>query len=94
MPYEQVEGIMGYFDPALPIHRQEFLERTRVTFKPLKRPEIAHYLTLINPLDKAGSYAAQEHGEVIIEKVDGPYSNVVGLPIERLLRELKALGVI
>jgi septum formation protein len=74
--------------------RHEFLEETLVTFKPLSETEIAHYLTLINPLDKAGSYAAQEHGEVIIEKVEGPYSNVVGLPMERLLVELAAVGAL
>jgi septum formation protein len=65
-----------------------------VTFKPLGEEEIGHYLTLINPLDKAGGYAAQEHGEVIILKVEGPYSNVVGLPIERLLEELQAVGAV
>ncbi len=74
--------------------RHEFLEETLVTFKPLTESEIAHYLTLINPLDKAGSYAAQEHGEVIIEKVEGAYSNVVGLPMERLLVELAAVGAL
>lgn len=74
--------------------RREFLERTLVTFKPLGEEEIGHYLTLINPLDKAGGYAAQEHGEVIILKVEGPYSNVVGLPIERLLEELQAVGAV
>lgn len=74
--------------------RHEFLEETLVTFKPLTESEIVHYLTLINPLDKAGSYAAQEHGEVIIEKVEGAYSNVVGLPMERLLVELTAVGAL
>ena len=74
--------------------RREFLEQTLVTFRPLGDEEIGHYLTLINPLDKAGSYAAQEHGEVIIEQVEGAYSNVVGLPMERLLVELRTMGVI
>jgi septum formation protein len=74
--------------------RHGFLEETFVTFKPLNETEIAHYLTLINPLDKAGSYAAQEHGEIIIERVEGAYSNVVGLPMERLLSELRAIGAL
>ena len=74
--------------------RREFLERTLVTFKPLNDAEINHYLTLINPLDKAGAYAAQEHGEVIIDRFEGTYSNVVGLPIERLLEELRVVGAI
>ena len=74
--------------------RREFLERTFVTFKPLGEEEISHYLTLINPLDKAGGYAAQEHGEVIIERVEGDYNNVVGLPMARLLEELRAAGAV
>ena len=73
---------------------REFLERTWVTFKVLREAEIDHYLTLINPLDKAGGYAAQEHGEVIIERVVGDYSNVVGLPMARLLVELHAAGAV
>lgn len=74
--------------------KREFLEETRVTFKPLDDAGIRHYLTLINPLDKAGAYAAQEHGEVILAKVEGAWSNVVGLPVERLIEELKEIGVI
>ncbi len=74
--------------------RREFLERTEVTFLPLNAREIDHYLTLINPLDKAGSYAAQEHGELIISRVEGPYSNVVGLPMERLMDELRRLELV
>jgi septum formation protein len=61
-----------------------FVEETRVTFRPLGPEQIRHYLGLINPLDKAGSYAAQEHGEFIIERTEGSWTNVVGLPMERL----------
>lgn len=61
-----------------------FVERTEVTFLPLDALQIADYLTLINPLDKAGSYAAQEHGEKIIASVEGSWTNVLGLPMETL----------
>jgi septum formation protein len=61
-----------------------FVEETKVTFRPLGPEQIRHYLGLINPLDKAGSYAAQEHGEFIIERTEGSWTNVVGLPMERL----------
>mgnify|MGYP001595376138 FL=1 len=64
---------------------------SHVTFKRLTHRQIRTYLHLINPLDKAGAYAAQEHGEHVIRKVKGSWSNVVGLPMERLLRELKNL---
>ena len=57
---------------------------TDVTFKALTEAEIKSYLTLINPLDKAGAYAAQEHGEKIIERTDGSYTNVVGLPMDEV----------
>ena len=70
-------------------HRQRtFAETTRVTFKPLGADEIARYLALINPLDKAGAYAIQEHGEMIVARTQGSFSNVVGLPVERLREEL------
>lgn len=67
---------------------REFLEETRVTFRSLTDAEIGHYLGLIHPYDKAGSYAAQEHGELIVERVEGDYTNVIGLPMKRLLEVL------
>jgi septum formation protein len=60
----------------------------------LTREQIGEYLAKINPLDKAGAYAAQEHGNTIIERVEGSYSNVVGLPVERLQATLQKLGVV
>lgn len=68
--------------------RVSFVEETRVTFLPLGRAEIEAYLARIDPLDKAGSYAAQEHCEMIIAKTEGSWSNIVGLPMERLERVL------
>ncbi|MEE2808565.1 MAG: Maf family protein [Verrucomicrobiota bacterium] len=62
---------------------------TEVTFKPLSKTEILQYLNLINPLDKAGSYAAQEHGSFIIDKYSGSYTNVVGLPMDELTKALR-----
>jgi septum formation protein len=71
-------------------HRQRlFAETTRVKFKPLRPEEINEYLDKIDPLDKAGAYAIQEHGETIISKTKGSYSNVMGLPLERLRAELR-----
>jgi septum formation protein len=71
-------------------HRQRiFNVTTRVTFKSLGADEIAEYLDQIDPLDKAGAYAIQDHGETIVAKTEGSYSNVVGLPVERLKTELQ-----
>lgn len=71
-------------------HRQRiFAESTSVTFRPLDAPQIRRYLNNVNPLDKAGAYAIQEEGKLIIESISGSYTNVVGLPLERLGAELK-----
>jgi len=72
-------------------HRQRvFAEWTDVRFHPLTPRQIKDYLALMNPLDKAGAYAIQEHGERIVAEISGSYSNVVGLPMERLRDELCA----
>ena len=55
--------------------------QTDVTFRALSPPQIERYLASIDPLDKAGAYAIQGAGGVIIEKINGCYYNVVGLPL-------------
>jgi septum formation protein len=67
-----------------------FAEATAVTFRPLGAVEIRRYLTRVNPLDKAGAYAIQEQGDLLVESIAGSYTNVVGLPVERLREELAA----
>jgi len=75
-------------------HRQRvFSESTSVTFQPLDAVKIRRYLNRINPLDKAGAYAIQEEGDLLIEKIAGSYTNVVGLPLERLRIELQGWGL-
>lgn len=70
-------------------HRQVcFAELTHVKFHRLSRDQREGYLKRINPLDKAGAYAVQEFGHLIIETIDGSFTNVVGLPVERLRHEL------
>jgi septum formation protein len=72
-------------------HRQKmFVESTEVTFRPLDIRQIRDYLARINPLDKAGAYAIQEHGDKIVAGISGSFTNVVGLPVERLKDELAA----
>ena len=67
---------------------ETFYVNTEVTFKPLSGKEISQYLKVINPLDKAGAYAAQDHGELIIEKYSGSFTNVVGLPMSEVKEAL------
>jgi len=72
-------------------HREStFAASTDVTFHPLTAGQIDHYLSRINPLDKAGAYAIQEHGDLIVSEISGSFSNVVGLPVERVEEELKS----
>lgn len=62
---------------------------SHVTFRRLTPAAIRDYLGKIQPLDKAGAYAIQEHGDDIIAGIHGSYSNVVGLPLEELRQELR-----
>lgn len=73
-------------------HHRVFAVSTDVRFKPLTAEEIDLYLASVDPLDKAGAYAIQERGELLVEEVVGSYSNVVGLPLEELGAELAAWG--
>jgi len=71
-----------------------FAERTGVWMRALNREQIRDYFTKVNPLDKAGAYGAQEFGELILERVEGSFSNVMGLPVERLRAALEQLSVL
>ena len=72
-------------------HRERiFAASTDVTFHPLTGEQINVYLSKMNPLDKAGAYAIQEHGETLVSEIFGSFSNVVGLPLEELREELSA----
>lgn len=62
---------------------------TNVTFKELTESEIEAYVETGEPLDKAGAYGIQEKGAVFVEKIDGDYSNVVGLPLSPLYKLFK-----
>ncbi len=85
-PHQVVTGVCLY-------HRRQhrcriFSEHTTVSFRPLTAAQMDAYLARINPLDKAGAYAIQEHGKLIVANISGSFSNVVGLPVERLRWEL------
>ena len=68
-----------------------FEEATNVKFRTLTPEMIADYVMRVNVLDKAGAYAIQEHGDEIIEGIDGSLSNVIGLPVERLRETIRYL---
>jgi septum formation protein len=66
---------------------------TDVLFRELSDDDISAYFGKINPLDKAGAYAAQGDGSTIIRKVRGSLTNVVGLPMDETLRALRDFGI-
>ena len=68
-----------------------FVETTDVWFFELTDAEIASYVATGDPLDKAGAYGYQSLGCTLVERIEGDYYNVVGLPIGRLIRALEAL---
>jgi septum formation protein len=66
---------------------------SHVRFRSLTDGQIVAYLAKIDPLDKAGAYAAQGHGAEIIQRLRGSYSNVVGLPMEETVPALAEFGI-
>jgi septum formation protein len=66
---------------------------TTVKIRLLTAPEIEAYLKIAEPLDKAGAYAAQKSPELIIEQINGSFTNVVGLPMELVRPLLTSAGI-
>lgn len=66
---------------------------TKLYFRKLSTKEIDHYVRLRKPLDLAGAYAIQDQASLFIEKIDGNYYNIVGLPIYYIAKELKKFGI-
>ena len=70
-----------------------FYEKTDVKMHEMSELEIDRYIATGEPMDKAGSYGIQGKCAIYIEKIDGDYNNVVGLPITRIYQELKKIGI-
>ena len=72
-------------------------EKTLVTFKSLSEEEIDAYVKTREPMDKAGAYGIQEKGAIFVEKIEGDYFNVVGLPLcalSKLLSEMLGISIL
>jgi septum formation protein len=69
--------------------RKVFHETSEVSFRTLDDDAIRDYFTLVNPLDKAGAYGIQEHGERIIHSIRGSIDNVMGLPVSQVVAALR-----
>jgi septum formation protein len=70
----------------------EAMDTTTVHFRPISRQEILDYVATEEPMDKAGSYAIQGLGKKFVTEIHGAYDNVVGLPLQVVLRLLHACG--
>lgn len=70
-----------------------FVEQTQVEFWPLSDVEIDWYIHTEEPYDKSGAYGIQNLGSILVKQIIGDYFNVVGLPISRVVRQLRTFGV-
>jgi septum formation protein len=68
-------------------------ETTDVYFRPASQGELLAYIATGEPMDKAGSYGVQGKGALLVERLDGDFFNVMGLPVLRLSRMLQRFGV-
>ena len=72
---------------------QSAVEEVNVTFHSLSDDDIAAYIATREPMDKAGAYGIQGYGATIVERVDGDYFAVMGLPLQLVVRVLRELGI-
>lgn len=85
----QLSGRVHHVTTALAMAHPEnglasLVTTTKVKFKKLNAAGIEKYLGTVNVLDKAGAYAIQDHGDWLVESIEGSVSNVIGLPVEAL----------
>jgi septum formation protein len=76
-----------------PVKEESFCEMSKVTFRSLSNTEIEAYVDTGEPMDKAGSYALQGIGSTMVESIHGCYTNVIGLPMPKLVLLLRSMGV-
>lgn len=79
-------------EPTVPAHEQTV--RTRVFFRRLDEREVMGYASSGEGLDKAGAYAVQGLGSFAVERIEGSYPNVVGLPVCEVVVALEGLGLL
>ena len=84
-------SLLFVHDQAEPLMLQA-VETTCVRFAPLDEQMIRWYVSTGEPLDKAGAYGIQGHGAALIERIDGCYYNVMGLPVFRLMDLLRQMA--
>lgn len=68
-----------------------FIETSQVSFYDLSTQDIERYVATDEPMDKAGAYGIQGYGRLLVQKIDGDFFSIVGLPVARLMREIQTL---
>ena len=82
---------LAYSNRRKKIATRAFVETTKVIFKNINASEILAYVNTGESMDKAGAYAIQGGAAGMVERIEGSYSNVIGLPMERVTREIQNL---
>ncbi|EZH66867.1 hypothetical protein DH09_02690 [Bacillaceae bacterium JMAK1] len=85
--------VTGVYIGSLRTHTQ-FSVETIVHFKTLTEVELNHYTDTKEPYDKAGAYGINGYAALFIDRIEGDYYNVVGLPLSRVYKELQPFGVV
>jgi len=75
------------------VSQQAFVDATRVYFRSLSDTEIWAYIGTGEPFDKAGAYGVQDKGALLVDRVEGDFFTVVGLPVAKLATALREIGV-
>lgn len=88
-PHSVLTGVSVVWGPR----SASFVDDTTVWFAPITEVEIAWYVASGEPMDKAGAYAIQGLASRFVVRIEGAYTNVVGLPVARVCATLRALGV-
>lgn len=84
----------AYVKEGAIISTSTFYEETKVYMRNYSDEEIHRYIATKDPMDKAGSYGIQTQGAILVEKIEGDYNNVVGLPVTKLYCKLKEQNLI
>jgi septum formation protein len=90
---DKMHSVLTGYTIALGNHSLSKVVKTKVRFRAMTAKEISWYVSTGEPMDKAGAYAVQGIGSLFIEKIHGCYTNVIGLPLSHLYKDLKKFGV-
>lgn len=90
---DRMHNVLTGYTIAFGNHYISKVVKTKVCFRAMTAKEISWYVSTGEPMDKAGAYAVQGIGSLFIEKIHGCYTNVIGLPLSHLYKDLNKFGV-